>query len=237
MNKPVIGITLDHETDEKYSIFPYYALRENYISSVTKHGGTPILLPFDNQSLEKYIDIINGLIITGGNFDISPTLYGNNNIHAETSLKKERTKFEWNICKKSIEKQIPILGICGGMQLLNVILGGDLIQHIPEEIQNPLNHEAKPYNATAHKINIIKNTKLYQYAEQQLETQVNSSHHQATGKIGKDMIASAQSSDTVIEAIEHINYPFMVGVQWHPEYQLTALDKNLFKNLIIQCQN
>ncbi|MBT4878748.1 MAG: gamma-glutamyl-gamma-aminobutyrate hydrolase family protein [Alphaproteobacteria bacterium] len=232
MKKPVIGITLDHENDQKYSALPYYALRENYIRAVQLYGGTPILLPFENSEISNYLSLIDGLLITGGNFDISPSLYGNGDIHNKTSLKESRTSFEWNLTKEAISLNKPILGICGGMQLLNVILGGDLIQHIPDEIENALEHEVKPYDNPAHTINIKAGSLLYKLAEDKKVIGVNSSHHQAVKNLPKNIIASGISSDSVIEAIEHSNYNFMLGVQWHPEYLISQLDHNIFKEFV-----
>lgn len=235
MKRPIIGITLDYEDDQKYSTFPYYALRANYINAVIEHGGHPILLPFEIDSISTYVDIIDGLIITGGNFDISPTLYGEESFHETTTLKESRTKFEWGITLKAIQKQLPILGICGGMQLVNVIFGGNLIQHIPDTIDDHIEHEAKPYDATSHSISIKENSKLYALSDHKNSNRVNSSHHQAVGKVGNNMKISATASDGVIEAIESSDESYMIGVQWHPEYQLTNLDKNLFKNFIENC--
>lgn len=235
MKRPIIGITLDYEDDKKYSAFPYYALRENYINAVIKHGGHPILLPFDIDSVSRYVDIIDGLILTGGNFDISPTLYGEESFHETTTLKESRTKFEWDITLQAIQKQLPILGICGGMQLLNVISGGNLIQHIPDAIDNHIGHEAKPYDATSHSISIKEDSKLYVLSDHKNSNRVNSSHHQAVGKVGNNMKISATASDGVIEAIESSDESYMIGVQWHPEYQLTNLDKNLFRDFIENC--
>ncbi len=232
MEKPVIGITLDHEDDQKYSLMPYYALRDNYITATEKYGGIPILLPYVNSEIDNYLQFIDGLIITGGNFDIAPNLYGDDKIHSKTSLKENRTSFEWNITKAAMRLNKPILGICGGMQLLNVIMGGDLIQHIADEIDDALEHEVKPHDQAAHNINIKENSLLFKLAEEKKIYGVNSSHHQAVKNIPDNMIASAISSDSVIEAIEHLNYKFMLGVQWHPEYLLTALDKNIFKEFI-----
>jgi len=232
MKPPLIGITLDYENDQKYSAFPYYALRENYITSTQRNGGTPILLPFELDAVDHYADLIDGLIITGGNFDISPNLYGDAEMHGETKLKENRTKFEWQICQKIIDQKKPLLGVCGGMQLLNVILGGDLIQHIPDEIENALEHETKPYDQPGHTINIKENSLLFKLSDNKKVVGVNSSHHQAAGKAGNDLIVSGTSSDGVVEAIEHKSYPFMLGVQWHPEYQISDLDKNIFREFI-----
>lgn len=232
MKKPVIGITLDHENDQKYSALPYYALRENYIRAVQLYGGTSILLPFANGEINNYLKLIDGLLITGGNFDISPSLYGNVDMHNKTSLKESRTSFEWNLTKEVISLNKPILGICGGMQLLNVILGGNLIQHIPDEVENALEHEVKPYDNPAHTINIKTGSLLYKLAEDKKVIGVNSSHHQAVKNLPKNIIASGISSDSVIEAIEHSNYNFMLGVQWHPEYLISQLDHNIFKEFV-----
>ncbi len=233
--KPLIGITLDHETDQKYSEFPYYALRENYISSVKQAGGEAILLPHHPEMVDKFSSIIDGLIITGGNFDISPELYGVSETHAATSLKEQRTNFEWAITKQAAQQDLPILGICGGMQLLNVIFGGTLIQHIPDTIPNALEHEAKPYNQTAHAIEITANSLLADYNNGNLTAAVNSSHHQAAEQVPQDFIISATAPDGVIEAIEQPDYKFMVGVQWHPEYLITDLDKNIFSKFVAAC--
>jgi putative glutamine amidotransferase len=227
----LIGLSLDHENDQKYSHAPYYALRDNYIDSLKSNNASPILLPFDNDSIENYLDIIDGIIVTGGNFDVSPSHYGDDVMHPETSLKTHRTDFEIAISKIAIKRNIPYLGICGGMQLLNIILGGDMIQHIPDSIENPLKHEVKPYDQGAHEITITAKCLLSKIYDNKSNTaNVNSSHHQAAGKQGKDCIISATSSDGVIEAIEYQKHPFCLGVQWHPEYQICQLDKNIFQS-------
>ena len=232
MKQPVIGITLDYENNQKYSVLPYYALRENYVNAVVKQGGIPILLPFDLESVNKYLDIIDGLIVTGGHFDISPELYGDKTMHQNTSLKENRTKFEYKICSAAMERNIPILAICGGMQLINVILGGSLIQDIADYIEDAIPHEVRPYNKAAHDVKIVRNSKLYHLANNKSNVGVNSSHHQAILKLGDNLISSGTTQDGVIEAIEHKEYPFLIGVQWHPEYEISDLDRNLFSGLI-----
>ena len=129
---PVIGITLDSEQPGSYSNFPWYALRENYIEAVSHAGGLPLALPHEMDWVDEYLDLIDGLVVTGGNFDVDPALFGDKKRHSSVTTKKNRTHFEIRIIKGALERNMPILGICGGQQLLHVVLGGRLIQHIPD---------------------------------------------------------------------------------------------------------
>ena len=128
LNAPLIGITLDSEdaSTESYSKFPWYALRKNYASVVVKVGGIPIILPHEPSLINGYLNMIDGLIVTGGNFDVDPSMYGDYINHETVKLKPKRTQFEMTITRNALERDMPILGICGGQQLLNVILGGTL---------------------------------------------------------------------------------------------------------------
>ena len=162
MKNPVIGITLDAENNQHYSKFPWYASRRNYSDSVVLAGGIPLFLPHNLNMIDKFIAIIDGIIITGGDFDIDPKIYGETIVSEKVSTKDDRTKFEFEITKKAIKIGLPILGICGGQQLLNVVLGGTLIQHIPDSIKGEINHEQpNPRDEPSHQIDIIKNTKLH----------------------------------------------------------------------------
>ena len=180
--------------------------------------------------IDKFIAIIDGIIITGGDFDIDPKIYGETIISEKVSTKDDRTKFEFEITKKAIKIGLPILGICGGQQLLNVVLGGTLIQHIPDSIKGEINHEQpNPRDEPSHQIDIIKNTKLHKITNTE-KMFVNSAHHQAV-KIRKGLIVNSSSKDGVIEGIEKPDVEFCIGVQWHPEF---LIDKGyeIFKSLI-----
>ena len=131
MSTPVIGITLDSEGPGGYSKLPWYALRQNYCDAVVRAGGLPILLPHEPEQAAAYLKKLDGLLITGGAFDVDPSIFGASNRHPTVKTKDRRTAFEIAITKAAIEQDMPVLGICGGQQLLNVILGGTLIQHIP----------------------------------------------------------------------------------------------------------
>ncbi len=135
MSTPVIGITLDREEPGGYSKFPWLALRENYCRAVSKAGGLPVLLPHETERVEEYLALIHGLIVSGGAFDIDPALFGAAERHATVTTKDARTAFEWAITRGALDRDMPVLGICGGQQLLHVVLGGTLIQHIPDEVR------------------------------------------------------------------------------------------------------
>lgn len=228
-NLPKIGVTLDRNEPGHYSQKPYYALRENYCTPIADLGGLPVPIPPIIDKINDYLSLIDGLMITGGDFDIDPTLFGATTIHPKVKTKPLRTAFEILLCKMALDQNIPILGICGGAQIINVCLGGTLIQHIPDEITNALNHQTGAL--LSHNIKIEKESKLSRIFDKS-DLIVNSSHHQAINSLGKNLIVSAIAEDNVVEAIELKNYPFCIGVQWHPEFLLTSGDHALFKAFI-----
>jgi len=231
MKKPIIGITLDYEESGEYSFFPWYAIRANYLLAVEKKGGIPFPLFHSTNSIENIVDFLDGIIITGGNFDISPSLYGKSNKDSRIE-KTDRTLFELYLFKKCLKKNIPILGICGGEQLINVSLGGDLIQDIDSSLKNSLEHEQKnPRNETSHKVYIEKNTLLHKIIGKEI-INVNSAHHQAVDKLGSDLICSGKSKDGIIESIESTSQKWCIGVQWHPEFLITEADNLIFSDFI-----
>ena len=231
MKKPIIGITLDSEESGQYSKFPWYAIRKNYLFSIEKFGGIPFPLFHSLASLPDILSMVDGIIITGGNFDIDPTLYGENNDHSR-SLKNTRTNFEMNICEMSLKNNLPTLGICGGEQLINICFGGTLIQDIKKYNKNSLEHEqTNPRNETSHSVEIKKQTKLFEIIKDS-EIQVNSAHHQAVNKLGKNLIISGLARDGIVESIESTEHDWCIGVQWHPEFLITKADKLLISSFI-----
>ena len=230
--KPIIGITVDSEKSGSFSTMPHYALRENYADAISNAQAVPLLLPHHPEAVSDYVRLIDGLLITGGGFDIDPKLFGAKKRHKSVTIKERRTAFEWKMLQTFIKSRKPILGVCGGEQLLNVVLGGTLIQHIPDEIKSPLNHlDKNARRKTAHAIQISSGTKLFEIVKKK-SLRVNSSHHQAVLKLGKNLIVSAIAPDGVIEAIEMTSHPFCIGVQWHPEYHLSPLDAKIFKAFV-----
>src|ERR1700731_4450896 len=130
MSIPLIGVTLDGEAPGGYSKYPWYALRQNYAAAIAASGGLPVALPHEPHLTEAYLDRIDALVVTGGAFDVDPALYGDAGRHETVSLKAGRTSAELALLRGALARDLPVLGICGGQQLLAVALGGSLIQHI-----------------------------------------------------------------------------------------------------------
>lgn len=232
MTLPVIGITLDSEPSGGYAKLPWYALRENYSDAVADAGGTPILLPHEAGRAEDYLSLIGGLIVTGGAFDVDPALFGAETRHETVRTKDRRTEFEIAVTRGAMERDMPVLGICGGEQLINVILGGTLIQHIPDEIADALAHEQpNPRTEPGHTVAVTPNTLLHRIAGA-AELSVNSSHHQAVKDTGDGVVVNAVAPDGVIEGIESTRHRFCLGVEWHPEYGIDSADRKIFEALI-----
>lgn len=231
-SRPIIGITLDSEEPGGYSKFPWYAVRKNYAEAVARAGGLPVFLPHHAGDASAYLDAIDGLVVTGGAFDVDPALFGDAARHATVKLKEQRTAFELAIVKGALERDLPLLGICGGQQLLNVALGGTLIQHIPDEVPNALAHEQpNPRNERGHDVAITPGTRLSLIVGAR-EMPVNSAHHQAVKGVGPGIVIDAVAPDGVIEGIEDQSRRFCIGVQWHPEFAVNPGDERLFGALI-----
>jgi putative glutamine amidotransferase len=224
MPKPLIGISTDYtdvlDKDERFSESTYH-LKENYAAAVEAGGGIPVLLPaIDNIS--SLTGRIEGLVISGGNFDIDPCFYKEKKKTTTRSINLKRTKLELALICEAWNQNIPILGICGGEQALNVALGGTLLQDISSELGPGHQHEqTNPNTETSHSVFIDDNSQLYKIMGDTV-FEVNSTHHQAIKKVAPSLKTVAFSEDGVIEAVEAKEKGFYIGVQWHPE----ALFKN-----------
>jgi putative glutamine amidotransferase len=228
---PLIGLTLDSEPPGGYSKLPWYALRENYFAAVRRAGGLPVALPHEPEDAAAYLDRIDGLIIPGGGFDVDPALFGVTTRHASVTTKDRRTAFELAITREAVARDMPVLGICGGEQLLNVALGGTLIQHIPDEVEGALVHQQEnPRTETGHTVRVVAGTLLHGIVGAD-EIEVNSAHHQAVRDLAPGLVVDAIAPDGVIEGIEDSRRRFCLGVQWHPEFALGAGDDRIFAAL------
>ena len=230
--RPRIGITLDSEAAGGYSKLPWYALRENYFAVVAASGGLPLALPQEPELAPTYAELIDGLIVTGGAFDIDPALYGGDPRHQTVTLKERRTRFEWAITRETLRRNRPVLGICGGQQLLNVVLGGTLIQHIPDAVPEALAHEQpNPRTEPGHEVAVLPGTLPHRLVGT-TSLPVNSAHHQAADQVGQGIVVSGRAEDGIIEAIEDPCRAFCLGVQWHPEYLISDGDRRIITGFV-----
>ncbi|MEM9627668.1 MAG: gamma-glutamyl-gamma-aminobutyrate hydrolase family protein [Pseudomonadota bacterium] len=231
--RPRIGLTLDAEPPGGFSALPWYAIRENYCTAISRAGGLPIALPHEVELAEDYVDLLDGLVVTGGAFDVDPSLYGAADRHDTVVTKDRRTAFELAVLNGFLKADRPVLGICGGQQLLNVTLGGTLIQHIPDEVTDCLAHEQpNPRTEPGHEVAVAADTLLHRLGGGADTLSVNSAHHQAAGVVGDGVVISGYAPDGVIEAIELPEKRFCLGVQWHPEYSISAADDAIFRAMI-----
>ncbi|MSO85237.1 MAG: gamma-glutamyl-gamma-aminobutyrate hydrolase family protein, partial [Rhodospirillales bacterium] len=178
---------------------------------------------------------LGGIIVTGGDFDVDPAFFGAGSRHATVKTKDRRTAFELALVKGALKRDKPVFGICGGQQLLHVVLGGRLIQHIPDEVKGALAHEQpNPRNEPSHDVAVVPGTLLHRIVGV-AKMPVNSAHHQAALDEPSGVVVNARSGDGVIEGIEAPRYRFCLGVQWHPEFLLSDGDKRLFRAFVAAC--
>jgi putative glutamine amidotransferase len=227
--RPAIGITPDFNEKPADSYAPRYELKQAYSDAVLRAGGLPFVLPYsdDPTCIDAYLDRISGLLVTGGAFDIPPEAYGDTARDGLGALKQSRTAFESALMQAALKRNMPVLGICGGMQLLNVVMGGSLFQDILKEVEHSKDHEQKhDRTQPAHPVEVKDGTVLGESLGKG-QVMVNSTHHQAVKRPGNNVIVSATSPDGVVEAIEVPSHAFAVGVQWHPELLVNAVPAHL----------
>lgn len=239
MVKPIIGITPDYNPGNREDMGgkePTYFLRARYLQAIQDAGGVPIVLPLVRglTKQEFLLQRLDGLLVTGSGSDLAPELYGERQRHPFRRMSEERAQLELGLSKLAFRHGLPTLGICGGMQSMNVALGGTLIQDIPSQMATKIQHRpTKSATKTAHLIHIEPNSLLRRIAKKP-SILVNSSHHQSVKSVPSSFQTSAVAPDGVIEAIESSTHPFWLGVQWHPEYlyRQDVIQKRIFSTLI-----
>jgi len=225
--KPIIGISSSIIVDDLGSFAGYKRayVNKDYVDAVVRAGGVPLIIPFttNKEVIISQAQLIDGLILSGGH-DINPYNYGQEPSQKIGEIFPERDIYEMILLEESKKRDIPILGICRGFQLINVAAGGTLYQDLSLIPGNILKHnQVSNPTLKTHKIEIKKNSFISSIFGK--ETMVNSFHHQAIDKVANDFIVVARASDGVVEAIEHKTYKFLVAVQWHPEMLAVNCEK------------
>jgi putative glutamine amidotransferase len=220
--RPCIGLTLD--TDETNR---EYRLARAYADAVLAAGGLPVPITCsDDSAAGAYLALCQAIVITGGDFDIPPERYGEARRASCGREKAGRTTFEWALCEAALAGQVPLLGVCGGMQLMNVVRGGTLYQDLGEDVGVRTHEQPPPKDAPSHPVEIVPDSLLARLVGKQ-PLSVNSTHHQAVRRVGAGVLVSARAPDGVVEAIELPDLPFAIGVQWHPERVLVHDSRHL----------
>ncbi len=236
--KPLIGITAFEMPHPEPPHSVYYALGQRYARAIEETGGAPVVLPpgLGQGSLERIFDKLDGLLLSGGG-DVEPSFYQEPSQAALVSVSLNRDRDELALARWAMEKNKPLLCICRGIQVLNVALGGSLIQDIPTQVPGALEHsfdnKVVPHDHLAHPVSLEPASRLAQVMGVNVST-VNSWHHQAIKQVAKGLAVVAHAPDGIIEAVELAGHPFAIGVQWHPEWLYDKQDeqRRLFAALV-----
>ena len=239
MSRPVIGITCSRSVGGRWSDYSLGHFMEfaydAYSQAVLGCGGAPLLIPIsqDRASLKAICRRLDGLILSGGP-DINPRFYKDEPHHGLKDVDEAQDEMELEITREALVAGVPVFGICRGLQLLNVAMGGTLYQDIVREVPAACDHAPRADRSIlTHKIRIESDSRL-QTVLQRRSLWVNSQHHQAVRDPAPGLVVSATASDGIVEALEDPRQHFLLGVQWHPEglWQKEISARKLFKSLI-----
>lgn len=224
--KPVIGILMNEGTTD-YSIYPSYAIRKNYGQVITELGGIPIYLGHDNIPPNEYLGVIDGLLLTGGDFDLPSEVYTRGLQDLPDSKKYPRAAIELKLIQFAHKQNIPVLGICAGLQEMNVALGGTLSDDISKQQGGKIQHRHEDRTKIIHFVHLRPGSALYKFIGP-ASFGVNSNHREGIARLAPSLQINAQAEDGAIEAVNDPSKDFFVGVMWHPEFRLSSQDKALW---------
>jgi putative glutamine amidotransferase len=225
--RPLIGITT-YVTPATWSYWELEAalIPADYVRAVEQSGGRALLVPPSADGIEETVEALDAIVFSGGS-DLDPSLYGEDP-HPETfGIHRERDEAELELLEAALARDMPVLGICRGSQVLNVVRGGRLHQHLPELVGHE-RHKHQPGVFADHDVNIEPDTKLARILGED-HVPVKSHHHQGLEELGRGWRASARADDGTVEAIESPDLSFALGVLWHPE---AGDDRKLFEALV-----
>lgn len=213
-----------------------YSIPGLYLDAVRAAGGIPILLTPGETQVESLLSQVNGLLLAGGG-DVNPDRYGSSGHPEVYAVDEERDVLEFKLVSWALEQQLPLLGICRGLQVINVALGGTLIEHLPDVIEDKTAHCLVPRAPTEHAIKLAADSRLAGIY-QETHFSAASWHHQAIGDVAPGLTIVGRAPDGTIEALEMANHPELIAVQWHPE--LTAatdpIQQRIFATFIEICR-
>ena len=224
--RPVIGITT-YLTLARFGVWEDDAalIPAAYVRAVEAAGGRALLVPPSMEGIDETLDALDGLLFSGGS-DLDPEIYGQE-AHAETDgVVPERDRGEIALLQAALERDMPVLAVCRGSQVLNVARGGDLVQHLPEVVGDE-KHKHTPGVFADHDVDLVSGTRVQQILGD--HAPVKSHHHQGYGQLGEGLREAARADDGTIEALEDPSLRFAVGVLWHPE---AGEDFALFEALV-----
>lgn len=235
MRKPLIGLTPSHDTDNDD-----IKMRPTYLRALKAAGGIPVVMPLEasEEELEQLATDLDGFIFTGGP-DVHPFVFGEETHMHCGNVSEARDQMEIALLPHVMKRTKPILGICRGIQVLNIALGGNIWQDIPSMTDQivPIAHtQPFSYHLPCHSVFLEEESQLKKIVEKST-LRVNSMHHQAVRNLAPGLTASAYSQDHLIEALEMPGYPFFIGVQWHPEYLWEKNEEafRLFQTFVKAC--
>jgi len=228
--RPVIGITAYAE-EASWGVWtlPAALIPFSYVRAVERAGGRALLVPPSEGGVDETLDRLDGLVFSGGS-DVDPDVYGAEAHPATQGTRPQRDRSELALLTAALERDMPVLAVCRGSQVLNVALGGDLEQHVPERVGHE-GHREVPGTFSEHGVEIAPGTRLHSIVGE--HTSVKSHHHQGYGRLGDGLRESARAEDDTVEAIEDPSRRFTVGVLWHPE---EGDDLRLFEELVEQAR-